>query len=246
MPSLSRAKLLGQGTNAKGYVYRVPETPQNGRAANPGDLPAGTDRLWHETSAPASESRSESTTAENDVKVLEQQAWQNGFQAASAQAQERLQSALAAERAGVAAALSEFAQAREAYYQKMEGEAVRLVLSIARKVLHRESQVDPMLLRATVRVALEKIAHGTTVKLRVPAGQAESWRQEVRSLSRRDLAIEVIADESLSIPSCLVATEMGSTEISLEAQLGEIERGFLDLLAERPATGEARSAHSGG
>jgi hypothetical protein len=29
---------------------------------------------------------------------------------------------------------------------------------------------------------------------------------------------------------------MGSTEVSLEAHLEEIERGFLDLLAERPAS----------
>jgi flagellar assembly protein FliH len=236
MPSLFRAKLLGQTAEAKGFVYQVPEMLQPSNGTAPDHLPAGTELLWNKNSPPEAQPEPEYVLTEADVKAREQQAWQNGFQAASMQARENLEKALAVERAGLVTALSEFAQARGVYYERIEGEVVRLVLSIARKVLHRESQVDPMLLTGIVRVALEGIAGGTTVQLRVPASQAESWRAEVRSLSRRDLAIEVIADESLSVPSCSIATEMGSTEVSLEAQLGEIERGFLDLLAERPAS----------
>jgi flagellar assembly protein FliH len=236
MPSLFRAKLLTQTAEAKGFVYQVPEMLQPANGTAPDHLPAGTELLWNENSPPEAEPEPEHILTEDDVKAREQQAWQKGFQAASMQARENLEKALAVERAGLVTALSEFAHARGVYYERIESEVVRLVLSIARKVLHRESQVDPMLLTGIVRVALEGIAGGTTVQLRVPASQAESWRAEVRSLSRRDLAIEVIPDESLSVPSCSIATEMGSTEVSLEAQLGEIERGFLDLLAERPAS----------
>jgi flagellar assembly protein FliH len=32
----------------------------------------------------------------------------------------------------------------------------------------------------------------------------------------------------------VLETELGETEIGLEAQLKEIERGFFDLLAQRP------------
>src|SRR5580700_3552736 len=42
---------------------------------------------------------------------------------------------LARERSAVARALADFARERAAYYQKVEGEAVQLALSIARKVL---------------------------------------------------------------------------------------------------------------
>jgi flagellar assembly protein FliH len=33
---------------------------------------------------------------------------------------------------------------------------------------------------------------------------------------------------------CVLETEVGSTQISLETQLKEIEQGFLDLLEHRP------------
>ena len=44
---------------------------------------------------------------------------------------------------------------------------MQLALSIARKILHREAQLDPLLLAGIVRVALEKIDGATEVVLRV-------------------------------------------------------------------------------
>jgi flagellar assembly protein FliH len=35
---------------------------------------------------------------------------------------------------------------------------------------------------------------------------------------------------------CVLETALGTTELTLEAQLAEIERGFFDLLAQRPVT----------
>jgi flagellar assembly protein FliH len=34
---------------------------------------------------------------------------------------------------------------------------------------------------------------------------------------------------------CILETEMGSANFSIEAQLKEVEQGFFDLLAQRPA-----------
>ena len=44
---------------------------------------------------------------------------------------------------------------------------MQLALAIARKILHREAQVDPLLLAGMVRVALEKIESHTKVSVRV-------------------------------------------------------------------------------
>jgi flagellar assembly protein FliH len=237
MPSSFKARLLKQTSAAKGFVYRAPDNSTSGNGASGIDLPAGTELLWSEQSAPEPEIEAQKTVTEDEIQAREQQAWQKGFAAAAAKAQEQIEQALSAERTALAAALAEFAQGREAYYQRIEGEIVRLVLSIARKVLYREAQVDPMLLTGVVRVALERMAQGTTITLRVPPSQAESWKAAVRSMPRKDLAVAIVADESLKIPTCLIVTEMGSTEVSLEAHLEEIERGFLDLLAGRPDIG---------
>ena len=238
MPSLSRAKLLaGPAESTHGvqdFVYRGVETLSPDDGADWGHLPSDAESLWSKPPVQDSLARPENKYSEEDLKVREQKAWQEGFQEATARARENLEKALAAERETLAAALSEFAKGREECFRNVEGEAVRLVLAIARKVLHREAQVDPLLLTGVVRVALEKIANGTTVRLRVPAIQADDWRAALGPLAELDSTIEIVADKSLRGPQCLFVTETGTTDVSLEGQLAEIERGFLDLLSQRP------------
>jgi flagellar assembly protein FliH len=232
MPSSFKARLLRRTAAAQGFVYRASEVQPSSNGS--GDLPPGAELLWGEDPPPEPQAPSRTGPTEEEAQAREQQAWQRGFAAASAQAQEKIDKAVAAERAALAAALAEFAQRRDVYYQRIEGEIVSLVLSIARKVLHRESQMDPMLLTGIVRVALERIAHATKITLRVPPSQAESWQAALRSMPRKDLDVAVLPDDALKVPSCLIVTEMGTTEVSVEGQLEEIERGFLDLLADRP------------
>ncbi|MGH9354233.1 MAG: FliH/SctL family protein [Terriglobia bacterium] len=231
------------------FRYQGVEIPGAAQAAGTAgiggsNLPPGTLPLWSIDLDPSAspESGAASGPTEEEIQALEQQARQKGFEEASAQGRENLEKALAADRAEVAGALCEFANGREAYYQRLEGEVVQLVLSITRKVLHREAQVDPMLLTGVVRVALEKIANGTAVKVRVPPIQADSWRAAIRKMPARDLTIEVVADESLNGPRCVIVTEMGTTDVSLDSQLAEIERGFLDLLKDRPGSAPDKPA----
>jgi flagellar assembly protein FliH len=43
-----------------------------------------------------------------------------------------------------------------------------------------------------------------------------------------------MGDPSLGLGHCTLETELGSTDLTLESQLKEIEQGFFDLLAQRP------------
>jgi flagellar assembly protein FliH len=141
---------------------------------------------------------------------------------------------LAKERAVLAQALADFARDRAAYYQAIEEECVRLALSIARKVLHREAQVDAQLLMGIVRVALEKIEGATGVALLVHPQQAEDWRCYLASrLDPGDLP-EIVEDPAIAMEQCRLRTSMGTSDLSLELQLKEIEQGLMDLLAARP------------
>lgn len=247
MPSLSKAKLLtdpGEWTQGiEEYVYRGMETRNPDSGAGLGPLPSNTEMVWSDSPTQDSPQESTKTHAEEEVKAREQQAWEKGFQEATARAQENLEKALAAEREHLAAALADFTREREEYFRNVEGDAIRLILAVARKVLHREAQVDPLLLTGVVRVALEKIANGTSLKLRVPAIQADDWRAAVGSLASPDSSIEIVGDKSLRGPECLIVTQTGTTDVSLEGQLAEIEQGFLDLLAQRPEE-SCRALHS--
>lgn len=138
-------------------------------------------------------------------------------------------------RAPVAAAVAGFEKQSDEYYAKVEAEIVQLALAIAARILHREAQVDPMLVAALVRLAMENMREGSTVTIRVSPGRAEAWRQyfaEVATASR----VEVVDDPQLTCEDCVLETELGSADFSLDKQLKEVQQGFFDLLALRPVS----------
>ena len=133
----------------------------------------------------------------------------------------------------IAATIANFEEQRSRYYAQVEAEIVQLALSIAAKILHREAQVDPMLLAALVRLAVERMGEGSSVTVRVSPGRGESWRlffAGIPSMTR----VEVTEDTQLSEQDCLLETELGSANFGLDSQLKEVEQGFFDLLALRP------------
>ena len=142
--------------------------------------------------------------------------------------------AIEQERAAVLSALEDFASRRDDYFRRVETEVVRLALAIARKVLHREAQMDPLLLAGVVRVALDQMQAGSRVVLRTSPESAELWREFCEQHCQGKQAVEVVADSALEGHVCVLQAEVGSSEISLDSQLQEIESGFFDLLRERP------------
>jgi flagellar assembly protein FliH len=157
-----------------------------------------------------------------------------GRKEGEARARAALEQELINLRASMQTAIGDFARERAIYYQKVEAEVVQLALSIARKILHRESQIDPLLLAGIVRVALDKLEGGTRVLVRVHPQHAAEWRGYfARYMDPRDVP-EVVDDPALAIDRCVIETNVGTTELGLEVQLKEIERGLADLMALRP------------
>ena len=153
---------------------------------------------------------------------------------ATIEAQKTFAEQLARERASIADALAGFTRDRASYFEKIEGEVVQLALSIARKILHREAQLDPMLLAGIVRIALEKIDKSTGVTLRVHPQNAPDWRNYLANrLDPADLP-EISEDPAQPLDVCVLETAMGVASLGLDIQLKEIERGLMDLLAARP------------
>ncbi len=140
---------------------------------------------------------------------------------------------LAQERSRIAAALAQFSQDRAAYWGAVEGEVVQLTLNIARKILHREAQVDPLVLAAVVRIALGKIDGATSVVLRVNPQCASDWRLFMQRQVDIGQVPEILEDPSQPPDRCSLETSMGRTELGLDIQLKEIEQGLMDLLAAR-------------
>ena len=185
------------------------------------------DILWKIFAAPGQNKEPPRKYTEDDLRTREKQSWEAGFQEGESRARTDLTQAVTAERAKVGAALDNFQRERELYYQNTEGEIVQLALAIAPKILHREAQVDPLLLTGVARVALEKIATGSTVRLRVPSQELGKWQETLAAAENLQPQPELVGDATLSGAQLILETEVGTADLSLEAQLKEIElRGF--------------------
>ena len=136
----------------------------------------------------------------------------------------------------LAEALADFRTRRDDYLARVEQEVVHLALAIAERILHREANMDPLLLAGAVRVALGQLAESTEVRLRVPAEQREMWAEMLRLMPGLPLRPEVIADPELRECEAMLETNLGRVDLGVRAQIGEIERGFFDLLNTRADT----------
>lgn len=142
---------------------------------------------------------------------------------------------LQAARNAITTALTQFAEDRAAYFARVESEIVQLSLSIAAKILHREAQVDPMLIATLVRMAVERMRDDSTVTVRVHPARVAAWKRYF-AIDPNMAHVSVVEDAQITEQDCILETELGSANFGLNSQLKEIEQGFFDLLALRPPT----------
>jgi flagellar assembly protein FliH len=230
---MNRRKLLSSKTNV---AHESPETEEftyppapSVRAPDATDV-AQAKQLW--AAKTGAKGYSDSNAAAQEV----QQAWNKGHEAGTAEARAAFEQRIATLREELSKTLRDFAAERDAYFQRVEEQVVRLTLAIARKILHREAQVDPLLLTGILRVAIEKIGFSTNTRLRANPSDIEVWRHYFTQTRENLPAPELIGDPEIQPGRCILETELGTTEIGLETQLKEIEQGFLDLLAQRPGS----------
>lgn len=148
---------------------------------------------------------------------------------AQREAQAAIQIAAERERARQAAELIEsFTLERDRYLQNVEHEVVKLALAVAARILRREAQMDPLLLTGAVRVALGQLSGSTQVRLRVPTSELELWSEAIALVPKLSVKPSVTVGEGMRLGDCVIETELGSVDLGIRAQLGEIERGFFD------------------
>jgi flagellar assembly protein FliH len=164
------------------------------------------------------------------IAELLEQGRAQGRQLASAE----MAAALLNEREQIAQALHAFKIERTNYYRRVESEVVQLAMAIARKILHREAQLDSHALAGIVRVTIEGMDAGTKVILRVAPRDVTEWRHYFAREIDGPLGLEIHEESAMGAGECRIETTLGATDIGFESQLKEIETGLLDLLADRP------------
>ena len=221
MSTLSSGAASAQRAEVEAFVYQDTETLPGVETPKPADE-RPQEKVIVRDSAPRSN--------EEETARLVADARAEGIREGDRLARAGFQEELGRERARVAEVIAGLQQEREEYYSKVEVQLVHFALAIAAKILHREAQVDRMVVAGLVKVMVEKLQQGTRVTVHVHPEAAEGWRHFFHENS----TMQIVEDLSLKPTDCVFETELGTAEVGLDAQLKEIEKGFFDLLAQKP------------
>jgi flagellar assembly protein FliH len=125
----------------------------------------------------------------------------------------------------VAQTLEELGTLRKDLMQQSERQMVQLALTLARRVVHREITLDPELIAAMAHVAIKKlgISNPSTIRLHpddytIVARDGDRWSGS---------NVSVVPDPSISRGGCMVESDFGNIDGSLDRQFDEMARALL-------------------
>jgi flagellar assembly protein FliH len=120
----------------------------------------------------------------------------------------------------LAQTVEELAGLRTTLIQKTERQVIELSLAIARRILHREISLDRELLVAMARVALERLGEKSSATIRL---NPDDYNLIGAAAQTGDGSlVRIVADPLVSSGGCVVQSDFGLIDLSLDAQLGEI------------------------
>ena len=194
------------------------------------EKPSPAAALWRVVESPA-DLRSKGPgrkDAEREAQGLEQ-ARREGFSAGVAAGRREVEELIRPAMDGLARNLAGLARLRDAIREEATHDLVRLAVSIAARVIHREVSLDPDALTGLVRTAFLKIQSREIQRVRM--------RPSMESLVKKSLEqcgwpknLLLMPDPSLKPGEVFLETSQGILDASVDTQLQEIERGLIDRL----------------
>lgn len=161
-----------------------------------------------------------------------QEAMERGRSEGNSAARQAMSERLEAELAQAARLIDELISSGPRLRHRSEEDLVRLAVAIARRVLHREITVDPDALAGLVKAAFSRLDQREVIQARTDPTTEPSMQRIFKMLdgTRR---IKLVVDASLRPGSLILETSRGYLDASVETQLDEIERGFIDIVGHK-------------
>ncbi len=222
------SRVLTEVTDAQPVTWRRGPAIQT-KPAEPADGAPGSDK----TAEDIAKLRARITELTAAAEQQARQAYETGLRTGEASARKALEAETRTAIDRLTATVADVAATRADVIQRAEADTVRLAIEIARRVLHRELNIDSGALTALTRAALQKLQSQEIHRVRVHPGQEKVVRASLLESGRGD-GIEVIADSSLPPGGILFDIGRGALDASVGTQLDEIVRGLTDRLESRP------------
>lgn len=117
--------------------------------------------------------------------------------------------------------------------QTAEVQIVDIALNIARKILKREIDENPMTILPIVKEALRKVMDQDSIVLRVNPDDTELLehaRRDLQHMIGGEKKLSIIADHTVSSGSCMIDTQSGTVDASIDTQLAVIKQALQDVM----------------
>lgn len=164
-----------------------------------------------------------------DPHEIEREAFEKGFAAG-----ERAGMQLAEKKTGAilkrfAESLDQLTALREEVLKHAEKDLVALAVEIARKLVHREIQLDEKIIITFVRVALEKLNADGKVTMQLNPKDKEILEPELEGIrGSREMQIVLKGNEELKRGDCIIESEYGAIDARVSEQFKNIEQGLFN------------------
>ncbi len=132
---------------------------------------------------------------------------------------------------GLSGLLEEITSLRESLYRRCEAEMVELSLSIAKKVIGVEVEMRKDAVLGCVRNAMKTVSTGGEVLIKVNTKDLEVLVNNSSDLARYGSGIKgvkVEGDEAISRGGCVIDTNYGEIDSTIESLMAEIEEKLRD------------------
>jgi flagellar assembly protein FliH len=195
-----------------------------------GEKPSAATSLWRVVEPPGDPraKEPERKDAEREAQALEQ-ARREGFAAGVAAGRREAEDQTRPAMDGLARNLAEVARLRDTIREETTHELVRLAISIAARVLHREVSLDPDALTGLVKAAFTKVQPREIQRVRMHPGLEALVKKSLEQCgSPKNLVL--MADPAMKPGEVFLETSQGMLDASVDTQLREIERGLIDRL----------------
>jgi flagellar assembly protein FliH len=116
--------------------------------------------------------------------------------------------------------LADIGSLREVIFSQTERQLVELAVTIARQVIARELETDPSVLVELAREGIRSLDERDKIVVRFGASLEDAQRDAFTEALRKDAPrCEVIVDPALGPRECIVETELGRVDESIETRL---------------------------
>jgi flagellar assembly protein FliH len=158
--------------------------------------------------------------------AIEREARDRGFAAGEREGREVARVRADALAARMAQTIDAIAALRTGMLHRSEQDVVRLAIAIAERIIHREVQLDREVILVAARAAIARLGAAAVVTVRVNPDDlaAMAPRLDVQGTTG---PIRLEADAAVPPGGCVVASNLGDVDATIEAQIQELRAALL-------------------